>query len=290
MLPDFLKSNNHNQPLIGRSWVPGPIPELNVGVRRVKDLYIFLDQLYGLERFWLRGESKEYRTPDGVITSGMPTITRGVNEDDFELNIEPVNKNDMDIILSVMTKQELEIIENFKTNHPKDEYFEKLVDTTSNTPGWFSYAQHYGEKTRLLDVSGDPLVALYFACNSNDGEDGWIFVYTNAIKVKPSANYETMFDCSIRDQQALAFHQEGRLDDFNPSRGLGGVIAQPWLFEINEPNKRIIKQKGAFIWSPTPFQPLTQGTIVIKVDGNSKEHIRNELRAFGITSKDLELE
>lgn len=290
MLPEYLKSINHNQPLLGRSWIPGPNPELNTGVRRVKDLYLFLDHLFGLKRFWLRGESKEYRTPEGVINSGMPTITRGMNEDDFELNVEPVNKNDMDIILSVITKQELEIIENFKKNHPNDEYFEKLVDSSANTPGWFSYAQHYGEKTRLLDVSGDPLVALFFACNSNHGEDGWIFVYTNAIEVNPYDDYETMFDCSIRDQQALAFHQAGSLDGFNPNQGLRGVLAQPWLFEINEPNKRIIKQKGAFIWSPTPFQPLTQGTIVIKVDGNSKERIMTELRAFGITSEGLELE
>lgn len=40
-------------------------------------------------------------------------------------------------------------------------------------------AQHYGLPTRLLDVSLNPLAALYFACNENDtsGKDGMVFTF-----------------------------------------------------------------------------------------------------------------
>ena len=40
-------------------------------------------------------------------------------------------------------------------------------------------AQHYGIPTRLLDVSLNPLVALYFACANNDDKDGCVYRFDN---------------------------------------------------------------------------------------------------------------
>ncbi len=42
--------------------------------------------------------------------------------------------------------------------------------------------QHFGLKTRLLDLTENPLVSLYFACAEKDEDnDGALFILTNAI-------------------------------------------------------------------------------------------------------------
>ena len=46
---------------------------------------------------------------------------------------------------------------------------------------WREYAQHFGAPTKLLDLSSNPLVALYFACKDNADADGivWMINWQN---------------------------------------------------------------------------------------------------------------
>lgn len=41
---------------------------------------------------------------------------------------------------------------------------------------WLQYAQHYGVPTRLLDFTSNPLVAMYFCCQSESKNDGAIWI------------------------------------------------------------------------------------------------------------------
>lgn len=41
---------------------------------------------------------------------------------------------------------------------------------------WLQYAQHYGVPTRLLDFTSNPLVAMYFCCQSESENDGAVWI------------------------------------------------------------------------------------------------------------------
>lgn len=50
----------------------------------------------------------------------------------------------------------------------------------NNNIGYFNLLakmQHYGMITRLLDITANPAVALFFACYDNNSEDGEVFVF-----------------------------------------------------------------------------------------------------------------
>lgn len=54
---------------------------------------------------------------------------------------------------------------------------EDFNGTASALDQWV-LAQHHGLKTRFLDIAGNPLAALFFACDSHPNDDGQVYVFT----------------------------------------------------------------------------------------------------------------
>ena len=77
-------------------------------------------------------------------------------------------------VANVNYSLEKDLIDAAKTYYPQE--FENCHNAISR----LVKMQHYGLPTRLYDVTANPLVALYFACNSEPEIDGKV-MYTKAI-------------------------------------------------------------------------------------------------------------
>lgn len=146
-----------------------------------------------------------------------------------------------------------------------------------------TYMQHYGCPTRLLDITTNPLVALYFACAGENDSDGAIYIfavnkrdvrYANSDRVQMLATlaefraseqelfWNAAYENVVEDkfpQQSNGKYREKMFEQFYHAIKRHNAafereivpldLLTPQFVQPNRDNPRILKQDGAFIIS-----------------------------------------
>lgn len=163
--------------------------------------------------------------------------------------------------------------------------------------------QHYELPTRLLDITSNPLVALFFACQGDDNTDGAVLVYSilyNQVKYYDSDSVCILSNLVKRpiefdfDEQKyyLIYDIQKDKPSFNGKYLENDAIHKVFCVLPKLNNNRIICQDGAFFifgMGDSKDKPATlpdqPSKIIIKAD--SKKHILKELELLGIDEASL---
>ncbi|MFZ3501534.1 type I restriction-modification system subunit M [Vibrio harveyi] len=141
--------------------------------------------------------------------------------------------------------------------HFKEQAIPHLEYNPSNDWEWLALAQHHGLPTRLLDWSRNPLVALYFAIESESDTDGAVYILTDR---------KDPFDMD-KQMKPLELTSKDEVRKYMPANLTPRIIAQSGLFTV---------QTNLM----APYEP--KGLTKLIIPKNAKVRIRKDLSRYGV--------
>lgn len=229
-----------------------------------------------------------------------------------------------DLVPSVLRESSIKKKEDSIYNEIMTECAHEFDDCKLNNE-ILSKMQHYDVPTRLLDLTTNPLVALFFACKGNSEVDGAVYILeaddknikqkpydsdaVSILSALPRFNFEDKKNIKdLSNLFQLDNLNKASIADFNSYQIIKRLlheikkekpafeniinpkdILSNFIFIPRKTNARIIRQSGAFIIFGLNDDSLKKQkhTKKIIVDSNSKKNILNQLSCFGISEGTL---
>jgi hypothetical protein len=144
-----------------------------------------------------------------------------------------------------------------------------LLAPPASDLGLLIQAQHFGMRTRLLDWTSNPLVALWFACNSTGvREDAFV--------------YALEADELLAEELPEDPFKPGRTRVVQPPMNNARIVAQHGWFTLHNYSSRAQR------FVPLEENPQTSDKLhEFLIEGETKEHLLSALDRIGISARTL---